>query len=56
MTFLYVLLGIIAFFIIILSIPVHISIGYDSKIRVTVRYLFIKLNILPAKQKQKKKK
>ena len=56
MTFLYVLLGIIAFFLIVLSIPVHVSIGYDDKIRVSVRYLFIKLNILPAKQKPKKEK
>lgn len=56
MTFLYVLLGIITFFIIVLSIPVHIIIGYDDKIRVSIRYLFIKLNILPAKQRPKKEK
>lgn len=56
MIFLYVFLGIIAFFLIILSIPLHISIGYDDKIRVTIRYLFVKLNILPAKSKQKKEK
>lgn len=56
MTFLYVILGIIAFFIIILSIPLHISIGYDDKIRVSIRYLFIKLNILPVKEKPKKEK
>lgn len=56
MTFLYILLGIIAFFVIVLSVPVHISIGYDNKIRVSIRYLFVKLNILPAKQKPKKEK
>ena len=56
MTFLYVLLGIILFFFIVLSVPVHIIIGYDDKIRVSVKYLFIKLNILPAKQKPKKEK
>ena len=56
MTFLYILLGIIAFFLIVLSIPVHITIGYDDKIRVSIRYLFIRLNILPAKQKPKKEK
>lgn len=56
MTFLYVLLGIIAFFVIILSIPLNISIGYDDKIRVSIRYLFVKLNILPAKSKPKKEK
>lgn len=56
MTFLYILLGIIAFFIIILSIPLHISIGYDNKIHVSIRYLFVKLDILPVKQKPKKEK
>lgn len=56
MTFLYVLLGIIAFFLIILSIPLHITIGYDDKIRVSIRYLFIKFNVLPTKQNQKKEK
>lgn len=56
MTFLYILLGIVAFFLIVLSIPVHISIGYDDKIRLSIRYFFIKLNILPSKQKPKKEK
>lgn len=56
MIFLYIILGIIAFFLIVLSIPLHISIGYDDKIRVSIRYLFVKLNILPAKQKPAKEK
>lgn len=56
MTFLYVLLGIIAFFIIVLSVPLHITIGYDNKIRVSIRYLFIKLDLLPVKDKPKKEK
>ena len=56
MTFLYILLGIIAFFIVILSVPFHITIGYDDKIRVSIRYLFIKLNLLPVKSKPKKEK
>lgn len=56
MTFLYILLGIIAFFVAVLSVPFHITIGYDDKIRVSVRYLFIKLNLLPIKEKPKKEK
>lgn len=56
MTFLYIVLGIIALFTGILSVPFHITIGYDDKIRVSVRYLFIKLNILPMKSKPKKEK
>lgn len=53
-TFLCVIAGIVAFFIIILSVPIKITIGYDDKIRLTVKYLFIKLNILPVSPKKKK--
>ena len=56
MTFLYILLGIIAFFVIILSIPFHITVGYDEKIHLSIRYLFIKLDLLPVKSKPKKEK
>lgn len=53
--FLCVLLGIIAFFVLVLSIPVHVYFTYSDKIYLTVRYLFIKLNILPAGEKKPKK-
>ena len=56
MVILYILLGIILFFTLLLSIPFHISIGYDEKIRLSIRYLFVKLDILPVKPKQKKEK
>lgn len=56
MTFLYILLGIILFFVAVLSVPFHITVGYDEKIRVSIRYLFIKLDILPVKSKPKKEK
>ncbi len=49
-----VIAGIIAFFVLILSVPIHVSVGYDNKIRLSVRYLFIKLNILPAGEKKPK--
>lgn len=54
--FLCIVAGIIAFFIFILSVPLKISLGYDDKIRLSVKYLFIKLDILPAAQKKKKEK
>ncbi len=54
--FLCVLACIIGFFVLILSIPIHVSVGYDDKIRLSVKYLFIKLNILPAGEKKKKEK
>ncbi|MGN0487441.1 MAG: DUF2953 domain-containing protein [Acutalibacteraceae bacterium] len=50
-----ILFGIIAFFILVLSIPVHVSLGFDDKINVSIRYLFIKLNILPTDPNKKKK-
>lgn len=53
--FLCILGGIIAFFILILSIPVHVSMHYGDKIYLTVRYLFVKLNILPLGEKKEKK-
>lgn len=54
--FLCVIAVVIGLFVLILSVPVHVSVGYDDKIRVSVRYLFIKLNILPAAEKKKKEK
>ncbi len=53
--FLCVLLGIIAFFVLILSIPVKISLSFDDKIHLTVKYLFLKLNILPTDPNKPKK-
>ena len=48
--------GIVGFFILVLSVPVHVSFTYSDKIYLTVRYLFIKLNILPAGEKKPKAK
>lgn len=56
--FLTVILGIILFFVLVLSIPVKVSLAFDDKIRLSVKYLFIKLNILPfdtSKGKKEKK-
>ena len=50
-----VLLGINAFFVLILSIPVKISLAFDNKIHLAVKYLFIKLDILPAGPSKPKK-
>ena len=49
-----VLLGIIALFVLILSIPVKVSLSFDNKIHLSVKYLFIKLDILPAGPKKEK--
>ncbi len=54
--FLLVIACIVLLIIMILSIPVKISIGYDDKIHLAVKYLFIKLDILPSSPKEKKEK
>ncbi|MGN1417747.1 MAG: DUF2953 domain-containing protein [Acutalibacteraceae bacterium] len=53
--FLCVFAGIILFFILILSIPVHVSFTYSDMIYLSVRYLFLKFNILPIDPNKKKK-
>lgn len=49
-----ILIGIIAFFVLILSIPIKVSLSFDNKIHLSVKYLFIKLDILPAGPKKEK--
>lgn len=49
-----ILVGIIAFFVLILSIPIKVSLAFDNKIHLSVKYLFIKLDILPAGPKKEK--
>lgn len=53
--FLCVIAGIIAFIVLILSVPIKVSLSFDNKIHLTVRYLFIKLNILPVDPNKPKK-
>ena len=50
-----VILGIIGLIVLILSIPVKVSLAFDDKIHLTVKYLFIKLNILPVDPNKPKK-
>lgn len=54
--FLCVLGGIILLFWTILSIPVHVSFSYEDKLYLSVRYLFVKIGILPMEEKEKKPK
>ena len=54
--FLLVLLGIGLLFWSALSVPVRVTLAYDSKIRVSVKYLFIKIDVLPAESKKNKNK
>lgn len=56
MTALYIILGIIAFFVILLSIKFAITVHYEGDIALSVRWLFINIKILPAKHKDDHKK
>jgi len=56
MTALYIILGILAFFIGLLSIPVAVRVEYADSVNVCVKWLFLKLQLVPGKEKKKKKK
>ena len=53
--FLCVILGIIGLIVLLLSIPVKVSLAFDNKIHLSVKYLFVKLDILPVGPKKPKK-
>lgn len=66
MTFLYVFLGVIVFFVIVLSIRITINAEFFDEFKLSISWLFIKIQIFPKvksdkpkkekKQKQEKKK
>lgn len=60
MTAVYIILGIlaaiIAFLIILLSINAVITVHYENDITLSLKWLFLKFNILPSKKKEKKPK
>ncbi len=54
MTALYVILGIIAFLLFLLSVKFVITVHYEDDVAVSVGWLFLKFNILPKKEKEDK--
>ena len=52
MTALYIILGIIAFFVLLLSVKVAVTVHYEDDVAVSVKWLFLKFNILPNKKKK----
>ncbi len=56
MTALTVILGIIAFFVLIFSIRVTVYMTYDEEFKLDISWLFVKLHILPKKEKPEKEK
>ena len=56
MTALYIILGIIAFFVILLSVKIAVTVHYEDDIALSVKWLFLNIKILPAKHKDEHKK
>ena len=52
----YIILGIILFFIVILSVKVKVTVHSEDGFYLSVGWLFLNFNILPKKEKPKKKK
>ncbi|MBR2315465.1 MAG: DUF2953 domain-containing protein [Clostridia bacterium] len=53
---LYIFLGIIAFFVAVLSIPLYLEFEYNNYLNLKVKWLFVKFDVLPFEQKEKKPK
>lgn len=56
MTALCIILGIIAFFVLLLSVKVAVTVRYEDDVTVSVKWLFLKFNILPKHEKEEKPK
>lgn len=56
MTGLYIFLGIIAFFVLVFSIRVTLNGEFFDEFKLNVKWLFLKIDILPTKKKDKPKK
>jgi len=53
---LYIILGIFAFFAGLLSIPMIVRVKYLDQLGVTLRWLFLEMQLVPGKPRKKKKK
>ena len=56
MTALYIILGVVLFFVAVLSIPVVLDMEYGDVFKLRVSWLFVKFNILPKDESKKKPK
>lgn len=53
--FLAVIFGIAALFTSVLSVPLKVTLGYDDKIYLSIKYMFVNLKILPVDPNKPKK-
>ena len=54
MTALYIILGIIAFFVILLSIKLCVTVHYEDDVELLVKWLFLNIKVLPKKEDKPK--
>ncbi len=55
MTALYIIFGVVAFFLLLLSVPVVLDLEYTDAFKCKVSWSFIRFNIYPQDEKKKKK-
>lgn len=56
MTALIVILSILLFILFLLVMPVTIYLNYGDELKISVRYLFVKIKLVPKKEKKKQEK
>lgn len=56
MTALYIILGIIIFFVLVFSVKISVELIHEKDFSVTLKILFLKIPLVPAKEKKKTKK
>lgn len=56
MTALYIIVGILLFIFLLLMIPVSFHFRYDGKPELILQYLFVRIKIVPPKEKSEKQK
>ena len=55
MTALYIILAVILFFVLVFSVKISAELIYDTDFKVTLKILFLKIPLLPSKEKKEKK-
>lgn len=56
MTALFIILGIIAFFVIILSVKFVVTVHYEDEVELSLSWLFLRFKVLPSGEKKEKPK
>lgn len=56
MTALYIIVGILLFIFLLLMIPVSFRFRYDGEPELILQYLFVRIKLVPPKEKSEKQK